>query len=524
MLQLLDRVQNVTQSFAIVEEARRLLTRPDRMFKLTGREEPFEWAPDMGWSEPVPGPLKTSLGTQNYKFSWPQGFVGPISPKSRFPWDEVQPGLLMTKFDLSTINPKAICNDGSPAVMYMKTNSLMKWHFHVDGGFFCFDESTCMERAHQSTSLVSTMGFEDAKNNSGMFDPELGGFPEYTHATIFYCSSDAWMGQIEIEDFQMVGGTMLSNGKPGTIFHGYFILEAVLKKFIDMGMGTTAGQELWISGCSAGAIAATAMADSWAARLKALGIENEVKIWTMLDNMPIVSPTAASGPFGGKSIHDMAMALAGFLYGETRGASPSIFLNKDCEAVEGVVECVWPGTVVKYIKIPNIILNQLWDNFVTAKTYGFMHPVNGAQYNTGLMVVNMTKESFKSVTSTQNYWAISCGDHCMSENPNFWRQIPNTGNEKISARDMTIQTRDAALGEPGSPHLGRVIVDECNHYNCGCIGHTSSMTKLAYNTLFYEMLERLAPGMSPTKYMPMTIPLTTSLAANQLNGLQILTP
>jgi hypothetical protein len=508
MLQLLDRAQNVTYNLAIVEEARRLLTKSDVSLKL----------------EPVPGPLKTSLGRSDYKFSWPQGFVGPVSPNLRFPWDAVQPGLVMTKFVLSTIDPRAVCNDGSPAMMYVKEQSMTKWHFHVDGGFFCFDEETCMERAHQSTSLVSTMGFEDAKNNSGMFDPELGGFPEYTHATVFYCSSDAWMGQVEMEDFQMVGGTMLSNGKPGTIFHGYFILEAVLKALIDMGMGATTGQELWVSGCSAGAIAATAMADSWASRLKVLGMKNEVQIWTMLDNMPIVSPTAVAGPFGGKSIHDMAMALAGFLYGETRGASPAVFLNKDCEAIEGVLECVWPGTVVRYIKIPNIILNQLWDNFVTAKTYGFMHPVNGVQYNTGLYVVDMTKESFKSVTSTQNYWAISCGDHCMSENPNFWRQIPNTGNEKISARDMALQTRDAALGKPGSPPLGRVIMDACNHYNCGCIGSTASMTNLAYDALFYEVLQRLAPGLSPLNYAPMTIPLTTAIASNQLNGFQILTP
>lgn len=291
-------------------------------------------------------------------------------------------------------------------------------------------------------------------------------------------------------------------------------------KFIDMGMGATTGHELWVSGCSAGAIAATVMADSWAPRIKALGALHEVVIWTMLDNMPIISPPGIPG--GGKSIHEMAMKLVNLLYGPTRNASPEIFINKDCVAKEELTECVWPGTVIKYIKTPNIVLNQLWDNFVTAKTYGFMHPVNGFHYNSGIKIVNMTKEVFKDVTPTQNFWAISCGDHCMSENPNYWRLIPNTADHKMSARDMTLQTRAAALGHGGT--LGNVIVDECYHYNCGCIGQSSSMTKLALNSEFFAILERVAPGVSPWNWLPMSIPLTTAIAADQVNGPKILTP
>jgi len=317
-----------------------------------------------------------------------------------------------------------------------------------------------------------------------------------------------------------VEGTILSNGKPGTYFHGYFILEAVLKKFIQMGMGDTADQELWVSGCSAGSIAGTAMADSWQPRLKALGMKNDVKIWTMLDNAPILSPPAVPG---NPSIFDMAMKLVDFLYGEGRDASPGAFINQKCVAdltAKNISanECVFPGTGILYIDTPNLILNQIWDNFVTAKTYGFMHPVTPIHYQTGLEIAKQTKEIFKTVGKTQNYWAISCGDHCMSANPTFWRYIPNTAKEPLSARDMAIQTRDAAvLGKDNL--LGRVVADECNDYNCGCIGQSVSVTKLALNSLYFKILERIAPAANPWKLLPSTISVTTGIAANQQEGI-----
>jgi len=505
--ELLGKLENVTNGLALFEEARRVLTRPDSAFIL---QEGFG-----GSKGPVKGPLTTALGTEKYTpFSLPYGHVGKISPTRRYPHDAVQQGLVMSKFDLATMNPRAVCNDGSNAIMYMKEHPTekTKWHFHIDGGFFCFDEKTCMQRAHESTGMVSVKSFEQEKNNSGMFDPIMGGFPDYTHATAVYCSSDAWMGQVEVEDFQLVEGTTLSNGAPGTYFHGYFITEAILMKFIDMGMGSTPGHELWVSGCSAGSIAATAMADSWKPRLQALGIPHVPTIWTMLDNAPITSPPSiAENP----SIYKMAMTLVNFLYKPSRNVSAGVFVNQGCASAfsANVGHCIFPGVGILYINIPNIVLNQLWDNFVLAKTYGFMHPMTSLQYNTGMIVVNATKEIFKTVSNHQNYWAISCGDHCMSSNPNFWRLVPNTGNEQISARDMVIQTREGALGRGGM--LGRVVCDECAHYNCGCVGQSSSMNRLALNSMFFKVMEKLAPGYpSIVKILPMTLPITTAIAAD----------
>merc|ERR1719316_2645339 len=182
----------------------------------------------------VPGPMESSLGHKMYQNSAEQGFFGPVSPEFRFPWDHVQHGLVMKKQKLHFDDALAVCNDGSSAVIYMHNKSSTHWHFHVDGGFFCYDKNSCLMRAKLSPAQASTKGWELFKNGSGMFDPVMGGFPDYTHAHAGYCSSDAWMGQLQVTDYQMIGGTKMPDGTTGTYFRGYTIQQAILKRFMKM--------------------------------------------------------------------------------------------------------------------------------------------------------------------------------------------------------------------------------------------------------------------------------------------------
>merc|ERR550514_561697 len=117
----------------------------------------------------------------------------------------------------------------------------------------------------------------------------------------------------------MVENTVVPSGKNGTFFRGYTILQSVLKKFLMMGMGSTPGQELFVSGCSAGSIAATAQADSWGGRLTKLAAEMGLQfyvpyIWSMLDGAPIVSPPSAGFYEGQLTILEMAAKLVTHLY------------------------------------------------------------------------------------------------------------------------------------------------------------------------------------------------------------------
>jgi hypothetical protein len=469
----------------------------------------------------VPKPFKTSLGKWFYKTSAMQGHVGGISANHRFAWEHVQPGLGMTAFELTTIDPLAVCNDGSSALMFLGPAVYpTKWHLHIDGGYFCFDKQTCLGRALFSPGLVSTKGWENQKNISGMFDPKMGGFEDYTHGAIQYCSSDAWFGQIETEEFTMVGGTVLPNGKIGTYFRGYTIVQTALKKFLSMGMGNSAGQELFMSGCSAGSIAATAQADSWDSRLRILAGEINVpystpKIWTLLDGAPVVSPPAIHKSYGESiGLVEMASKLVAMLYGNPSGPSPDAFLNKDCVAAHSSNpgDCVWTATVLPYIKTPNIVLAQFWDNFVDGEIYGFFIPTTTKTYSMGMDVVHLTRETMKTVSPFQNYWTIGCGDHCLSSNPYWWRLSPASApgdDAYVTAKEMTLWTRAGTLG--------RVIADTCDSYNCGCVGQGSAYNKLAAIALFFQVLNQMTPWDS--KALPnLPTPIVTAIAGSQTNN------
>lgn len=321
-----------------------------------------------------------------------------------------------------------------------------------------------------------------------MFDPIRGGFPDYTHMAVGYCSSDAWMGQTSTTDFAMVGGTKVGS-KTGTYWHGFYITQTILKYFLQLGMGTSGmPEELFVSGCSAGSIAATAMADSWTQRLYDLAIEMKIAsfkvpyVWSLLDGAPIVSPPESMP--GHDTIFQYAMKLVKQLYGPDKGTSPSAFINQACTArVANAGECVWTTTVLPFIKSRNLVLVMLWDNFVTGDQFYFFTPGNYKQYDFGLKLVAMTRVVMAKVTPSQNFFASGCGDHCISDNPYFWRLVAPTSGSTMTAKDMTIATRDG--------HTGKVITDMCNDYNCGCLGQSSALTKLADASLANMMFAKM---------------------------------
>ena len=54
----------------------------------------------------------------------------------------------LTRVDLTSIDPTAVCNDGTPAIYMWKkspTNST-RWTVFLAGGGSCYDEASCAER------------------------------------------------------------------------------------------------------------------------------------------------------------------------------------------------------------------------------------------------------------------------------------------------------------------------------------------------------------------------------------------
>merc|ERR1719149_127323 len=128
---LLRKAQNVTRGLELLETANVLVK--EGVGGGPGGGVAFKM-PDRPKFTGINGPIESSLGGVNYSFSAMQGFTGPISKEYRWAWDHVQPGLKMDAMELTTVDRLAVCNDGSPAIMFLKEASRSKWHFHIDGG------------------------------------------------------------------------------------------------------------------------------------------------------------------------------------------------------------------------------------------------------------------------------------------------------------------------------------------------------------------------------------------------------
>jgi hypothetical protein len=274
----------------------------------------------------------------------------------------------------------------------------------------------------------------------------------------------------------VVGGTYIRQGVKGTHFRGYTMIDAMLKKYAMMGLGLKPDHELVVSSCSAGAIGIAAQADSIAQRLEKLFTEvypeatfYQPKIVTVLDNMPIVSPHPVTLNFNGnKSLFEQSQELVDMLYVKPGLLSlTSEFLNSHCVAAhpENPAACVFPGVVMPYIQVPNLVLNNLQDTFLLFNPNAIMKPQNPEQERTMYKLEQDMRAAIQTVTPQQNQWAITCNDHCLMLFAAWWRMKPPSapgGMHLTSPKDMLLMTMEG--------NTGIIAMDDCHSFNCGCAG------------------------------------------------------
>lgn len=106
--------------------------------------------------------------------------------------------------------PEALCNDGSPAVMYVRRSTVgardalgpvdNKWIIHLQEGGGCFTYEECFARwcgtGYYDASKMSTKWAPPTMAAPGIFSrtPE-NQFGGYNHVYVYYCSSDTWTGR-----------------------------------------------------------------------------------------------------------------------------------------------------------------------------------------------------------------------------------------------------------------------------------------------------------------------------------------
>ena len=108
--------------------------------------------------------------------------------------------------------PNAICNDGSPAVFYIRRYSIPdnrnKWHIQLQGGGACGSGQSCAERWCSANTnfgmdkMTSSLS-KPSIRATGILSPNSESqFATWNHVLIYYCSSDSWTGRAHGVDLE----------------------------------------------------------------------------------------------------------------------------------------------------------------------------------------------------------------------------------------------------------------------------------------------------------------------------------
>ena len=117
----------------------------------------------------------------------------------------VSPGTDLMRVTLT--DPDAVCNDGSPGVVYVRPGSganADRWVVWLEGGGGCTSSANCAERwcgdrVPTTAAKMSSQWAPQGIVGTGIFDRAprraVNRFADWSHAVVYYCSSDGWTGE-----------------------------------------------------------------------------------------------------------------------------------------------------------------------------------------------------------------------------------------------------------------------------------------------------------------------------------------
>jgi Pectinacetylesterase len=110
-----------------------------------------------------------------------------------------------------TAFPDALCNDGTPAVFFVRRacpsmpEVANYWHIHLEGGGACNTAQSCANRwcsldTNFGAAQMSSRGSPGRIRARGIFDrASRNAFHCWNQVFIHYCSSDSWSGEGEVD-------------------------------------------------------------------------------------------------------------------------------------------------------------------------------------------------------------------------------------------------------------------------------------------------------------------------------------
>uniref|UniRef100_A0A803M0A9 Pectin acetylesterase n=1 Tax=Chenopodium quinoa TaxID=63459 RepID=A0A803M0A9_CHEQI len=302
----------------------------------------------------------------------------------------------------------AYCLDGSlPAYQFSKGfgSGASNWLLHIEGGGWCNDVKSCLERATTrigSSSYMTENVFSGILSNNQSLNPD---FYNWNRVMLRYCDGASF-----------AGNSMYQNGNSSLYFRGQKIWQAIISDLLPQGLAHA--EKALLSGCSAGGLAVFLHCDNFSRK----DVAKSEMIRTLY--------------------HDVV---------SLQGVEQN--LNQNCTSSQiDPKQCFFPQYFLSYIKTPIFILNTAYD---TWQFYNVLVPSSadpGGVWNSckknlttctdsqiqtlqdfRLDMLNATNSFYKSSTSG-GMFINSCFAHCQTQHQETWfaANSPRMQNKTIA--------------------------------------------------------------------------------------------
>lgn len=244
-----------------------------------------------------------------------------------------------TTYLTSAVEKGAVCLDGSPPAYNLHRGSgtgINSWLVHIEGGGWCNNVTTCLNRKNtrlgSSSKMDEELAFSGIMSNDPKYNPD---FYNWNRVKIRYCDGASFTGDVEAVD-------------PATNLHfrGARIWLAVMEELLSKGMNDA--ENALLSGCSAGGLTSILHCDSFRALLP-MG----TKVKCLSDAGYFINAEDVAGESRIATYFEEIVKL----HGSKKNLPASCRTNSRPDL------CFFPQYVAPKIQTPLFILNAAYDSW-----------------------------------------------------------------------------------------------------------------------------------------------------------------
>ncbi|XP_058103780.1 pectin acetylesterase 8-like [Magnolia sinica] len=307
----------------------------------------------------------------------------------------------------------AVCLDGSPPAYHMSRGfgaGINNWLVHIEGGGWCNNVTTCLERKNtrlgSSKQMAKQVAFSGMLSNKEKFNPD---FYNWNKIKVRYCDGASFTGDVE-----------RVNPATNLHFRGARVWLAIIEDLLAKGMRIA--ENALLSGCSAGGLTAILHCDSFRALLP-MG----TKVKCLSDAGYFINAKDISGAEHIRAFYEDVVT--------THGSANNLPLSCRSRLKPGM--CFFPQYMAQQIRTPLFVLNAAYDSWQiknilapgVSDPHGHWHDckVNIKQCSPSQI---QTMQGFRlqflralaglGMSPARGMFINSCYAHCQSEMQETW--------------------------------------------------------------------------------------------------------